>query len=202
MSNGEMNKRLLHSLFTHFTHHLMSLKTPIVHSNNNYILSVGKFPVQAIWGLLDPLLFAHYTVENIWKSRRNGRSVSRTHSGKCVQGAPHCYITPYLQSADHTQFQIPNVNYPHYHNHLDTHTARQQGSWPPVHKAGHRRAHHLDWFSGRITPLTAVKCVSEYIILIPQLCWPRSAESSPHVHYVQHFKWLLLTFLFSVPVRD
>lgn len=43
------------------------------------------------------------------------------------------YIRPYLQNADHMRFQISNVNYPHYHNHLDTNTARWQTSWQGVY---------------------------------------------------------------------
>lgn len=70
---------------------------------------------------------------------------------------PHRYVMPYLQNADHMQFQIPAVNYPHYHNHLDTHTAGKQASWQPVHKAEQR----LKLLWGRligcvVTPLTIV----------------------------------------------
>lgn len=43
--------------------------------------------------------------------------------GVCPGTATHSYVMPYLQSADHMHFQIPNWNYWHYHNHLDTHTA-------------------------------------------------------------------------------
>lgn len=43
--------------------------------------------------------------------------------GVCPGTATHSYVMPYLQSADHMHFQIPNGNYWHYHNHLDTHTA-------------------------------------------------------------------------------
>lgn len=218
-SNGRMNVRLLHSLFTY---HLRSLKTPIVHSKNDKLhidhTCNNCWFIFFLWVLVNfqsrpsgsSCVHTHYTVENIWKSRSEmvgpSPELCATHSPTfreiCSESAPHCYVMPYLQSADHMQFQIPNVNYPHYHNHLDTHTGRQQGSWQPVREAGQRPASHLDRFSGRSTPLTAFKCVSEYIILISQLCWPRSAESSPHMNYVQHFKWLLLTYLFSVSVRD
>ncbi len=51
-----------------------------------------------------------------------------------------CYVMPYLLNADHMEFQIPYLKNLHYHNHLDTYTARQQGCWQLVETQSPRRA--------------------------------------------------------------
>lgn len=120
--------------------------------------------------------------------------------GVCPGTATHSYVMPYLQSADHMHFQIPNWNYWHYHNHLDTHTAGRASQLADCVQS--RAKTPTGWAQDMYCSTYSLPVRQTLYHLMTLLYWPRLTGPALIKEYMQSFNWIVQTYICYVAFRD